>query len=79
MDSGRFDRLAKTLSAGGTRRGPLHLLAALPLSGSLAPLLEQESAAGRRDRRKARHRHDPGKNTNNRTGKRNGKRTGPAA
>ena len=57
----------------------MHLLAALPLSDSLALLLEQESEAGRRHRRKARHRHDPGKNKHNRTGKRNWKRIGPAA
>ena len=35
MDVDRFDGLTRTLATIGTRRGPLHLMAALPLAGGL--------------------------------------------
>jgi hypothetical protein len=44
MDPLRFDRLAKTLSAPGTRRRLVRLLLGVPLAGSLAGLLAMEQA-----------------------------------
>src|SRR5215217_5369232 len=59
MDATGFDRLTRSLSRSGTRRGLLHLVAALPLSGALGALLTDASAGkGRREKRKARHHHD---------------------
>src|SRR5215211_3639012 len=46
MNTNHFDHLTKTLSM-GTRRGLLHLGAALPLVGLLAALLGEESVAER--------------------------------
>jgi hypothetical protein len=39
MDPVRFDRLAKSLSGAGTRRGTMRLLAILPLGVTLASFL----------------------------------------
>lgn len=57
VDAARFDRLARSLTAAGSRRGLLALLATLPLLGGvLAPLgLEESAAKKRRERRKDRH------------------------
>jgi hypothetical protein len=74
MEADRFDLLIKSLSAAGSRRGLLRLIAALPLAGALAALVSEESEAGRRRRRKARH--DPGKDKDNRKGKRKKKGKG---
>src|SRR5215208_2585401 len=80
MDSDRFDRLAKTLSATGTRRGLVRLLTALPLGVAFTTLLsdgpdtaakdDDHGSSHRRHRRKARHRHDPGQHKDNPTAKR---------
>ena len=87
MATERFDRLVKSLSTGGTRRGLLRLLATLPVAGGLLTRLEEVvqgqgnsavvGGGGRRRRRKDRHRHDPGNDKDNRKGKRQGK--GPCA
>ena len=80
MDSERFDRVAKTLAQTGTRRGVVRLLAVLPVAGVLADrLAEDASAAGRRKRRKAKHRHQTGKHKDHRKGQRKGKRKGACA
>ena len=77
MDSERFDRVAKALSQAGTRRGVVRLLAVLPVAGVLADrLTEESSGAGRRQRRKARHRHQTGNHKEHRRGKRKGKDKG---
>jgi hypothetical protein len=57
MEASRFDRLSKTVSHAGTRRGALRLLAALPLVGRLAALLDDAAsdAAQRRTRHKKVH------------------------
>ena len=68
MHASRFDTLVKTFSTPGTRRALLRLVAALPLAGALDTLLKEESEAGRRKRRKARH--DPGDDKDNRKGQR---------
>jgi hypothetical protein len=47
VDSQRFDTLVKTLSAPGTRRGVLRLLAAVPVAGGLLTLLEPDGAQGK--------------------------------
>ena len=67
MDERRFDDLARMAGRGATRRGLLHLLAALPLGGALAALLDDESEAwngagvgGRRRRRRRNRDHDAG-------------------
>lgn len=53
MRANRFDRLVMSFSAAGTRRGVMRLVAALPIAGALVALLDEESdAAGRRKRRK---------------------------
>src|SRR4051812_13136130 len=58
MDSVRFDRLTKSFSTLGTRRGLLRLLTTLPLAGSVAALLGEESAArDHHSRRKTGHPH----------------------
>jgi parallel beta-helix repeat protein len=59
MDAKHFDRLARTLTEAGTRRGLLGLLATLPvLSGLFALLdLDETDAKGRRKRRKKKHKH----------------------
>jgi hypothetical protein len=75
MEASRFDRLTKTLSSGGTRRGALRLLGALPFVSGLAALLDVDDAAavnGRRKRRKRRHQHQKGDGKQNRKGKRKG-------
>jgi hypothetical protein len=52
MDAKRFDYLAKTVSANGTRRVLVHLLTILPLTGWLAVFSgERESVAKRRKAR----------------------------
>jgi hypothetical protein len=48
MDANRFDSLTKTLSAVGTRRGLMRLLAATPLAGLLMPLLGDEHGDAKR-------------------------------
>src|SRR5215213_12021869 len=70
MDPRRFDTLARTLAAAGTRRGLLRLLAALPLGVAVVSLFDDapdataedddHGSSHRRHRRKARHRHKPG-------------------
>jgi hypothetical protein len=47
MDPRRFGRLVKTLSAPGTRRSLIRLLAAVPVAGTVLTLLSPEEAAGR--------------------------------
>src|SRR4051794_6662024 len=47
MDPQRFDTLVKSLSAAGTRRGMLRLLAAVPVAGGLVALLAPEEGAGK--------------------------------
>jgi hypothetical protein len=86
MDSDRFDRLAKTLAAAGTRRGLVRLLAALPLGVTLTSILrdgpdataedDDHGSSHRRHRRKAKHRHQTGNDKEQRKGKRKGKRKG---
>jgi hypothetical protein len=77
MDSGRFDRVAKTLAQAGTRRGVVRLLAVLPVAGALSALLGDDTAAGgRHKRRTTRNKRHSGNDKDNRTGKRKGKRTG---
>ncbi len=72
MEDRNFDGFARAVGAdGGTRRGLLRALAALPLAGGLAALLGGDGEAGRRQRRKARH--DPGGDKEIRKGKRKGK------
>jgi hypothetical protein len=48
MDATRFDSLAKSVSAAGTRRGLVRLLTATPLAILLAPLLGAEDGAAKR-------------------------------
>jgi hypothetical protein len=69
MDAGRFDALTRALSADGTRRGIVRLLAAIPLAGELGAYLGEASEAGRR-RRRRKVRHRPGKEKDQRKGKR---------
>ena len=58
MDPLRFDALARSLSAAGTRRRLVRLLTALPLAGPLAAVLgEARTAKERRPQRKQAH-HD---------------------
>jgi hypothetical protein len=82
MDPTRFDRLARTLAAAGTRRGLVRILAALPLGVTLGALRgegpeasaedDDHGSSGRRHRRKAKHRHQTGNNKEHRKGKRKG-------
>ncbi len=84
MDPRRFDRLAKSLSASGTRRDVIRLLTALPLGVTLAPLLagapdtiakdDVHGSSHQRHRRKAKHRHQPGNDKEHRKGQRKGNR-----
>ena len=85
MDPTRFDRLTATLATSGTRRALTRLLLGLPLlAGGLTPLRDSDDATAQQDddhgsshrqhRRKARHRHQTGKDKENRKGKRKGKR-----
>ena len=77
MDTRRFDAITRTLSTIDTSRAVLRLMAALPLSAGPAVLLDEESdAAGRRQRRKAKHRHQTGDDKENRKGQRTGKGKG---
>lgn len=46
MDSARFDRLARTLAAAGTRRTLIQLLTTVPLAGALAFLEEDVEGRG---------------------------------
>jgi hypothetical protein len=46
MDPVRFDRLAKSLSTPGTRRRLVRLLAAVPVTGGLLPLLAPAEVQG---------------------------------
>jgi hypothetical protein len=87
MDAAGFDRLTKVVSRTGTRRGLVRLLAAVPFGVALAALLgdgpealakkhkqqtdDDHGSSHRRHRRKAEHRHQTGKDKENRTGKRN--------
>src|SRR5215212_8108545 len=83
MDPRRFDSLVKSLSTSSTRHKIVRLLVALPLGVALTSVLGDGSeAAGednnhggshRRQRRKAKHRHQTGKDKDNRKGKRKGK------
>ncbi len=65
MDSDRFDALSRSLATGGTRRGLMRLLGALPLVGVLTTVLEEEADArrhrkpkGRQNDKSNRHRTD---------------------
>jgi hypothetical protein len=72
MDARTFDRLARSLTEAGTRRGLLGLLATLPLLGGLLALfrdVDETDAKGRRKRRKKPHKHGKG-NGRHRKGKR---------
>lgn len=73
MKSLSFDHLVTTFATEGTRRGLLRLLALLPLVGTLARLLDEESDAARRRHRRQGH-HHPGKHKDHRKGKRRGPR-----
>ena len=82
----RFDRLAKTLSSQGTRRGMVHLLAGLPLGVTLVSLLgtgpeataadDDHGSSHRHRRRKTRNARRSGDAKDNHTGKRKGQRKG---
>jgi hypothetical protein len=48
MDASRFDQLTKSLSTCSTRRGFVRLIAAFPLTGSLAGLLGADVTAAKR-------------------------------
>jgi len=77
MDPVHFDSLTKTLSASGTRRGFVRLLAALPLGMMLVSVFGDEpdalaidddyGSSYRHHRRVARHRHNPGQHKDNPT------------
>jgi len=72
MDPVRFDQLAKTLSATGTRRALLSLLTALPIAGGVAALPGEQSAArGRREKRKDRHKQKQDKRETDRSQEQN--------
>lgn len=74
MDAKHFDRLARSLTALGTRRGLLAVLAAVPVTGGLLAGLDpaDTQARSRRKRRKTRHQHQKGDGKQNRKGKRKG-------
>jgi predicted outer membrane repeat protein len=63
VDQTRFDALIRALSAAGTRRGLLGLLVALPGLGGLTETVAAGDVheAGRRKRRKKRHKHGDGR------------------
>jgi hypothetical protein len=63
MDDRRFDALSRALGAAASRRGLLRLLAAVPVLGGLAPLLDPDDTdgQGRRHRRKKLHKHGRGR------------------
>lgn len=73
MDAGQFDRLVKGITASGSRREALRILAALPLAGVPALLAAAESA-GKRLRHGCQASHRPGKDKDNCKGKRKGHR-----
>ncbi len=78
MDDRHFDTLTLVLTAGGSRRRLLGLLATLPILGGLLGILapEEADARGRRKRRKKRHKHGSGRRRTNRCGK--GKKPQPS-
>ena len=86
MDHMTFDIFARSLSAAGSRRSVVRLVAALPLGVMLTTLLsdgqdatakdDDHGSSHRQHRRKARHKHQTGKNKENRKGQRRGKRNG---
>jgi hypothetical protein len=80
VDATYFDRLAKSFSAVGTRRGIMQILASLPLVGGLGELggTEEAAAKGRRKRRKKRHKHRENRRHQHRKGKRKGRDKGDA-
>src|SRR5688500_164038 len=81
MDHNAFDHFARSLTAAGTRRGFVRLVAGLTLTDSLVSWLADEDAvdaAGRRQRRKKRHKHQQGDEKENRKGQRKGKAKGKA-
>lgn len=55
MDAGRFDSLVRAFSGGATRRRLMALAAALPLSGVLLNLAEDDAVARRGKRNKKQH------------------------
>ena len=63
VDARHFDSLARTLSASGSRRRFLALLAMTPVAGGLAGLFSADDAEGhgRRRRRVKRHKHGRGR------------------
>ena len=73
MDEAGFDRLARSLSAAGTRRSAVGRLAALWLTAGATLLVPGSAAGGLRHRRRVRHDH----NHDNRKGKRKGEHDRP--
>jgi hypothetical protein len=69
MEGSAFDRLARAVGVGGSRRGLLRLVVGLPLAGLLTRLDDEEGAA-RRKRHGRRRGHRPGKDKENRKGQR---------
>ena len=47
MDTDHFDRVTKILSTAGTRRGLVHLVAAVPVLGVLLAAVDEEATAER--------------------------------
>jgi hypothetical protein len=73
MDGTMIDRLFQRCGRAGSRRGLLGLLAALPLvAAGLRRELEDTAAAGRRQRRKKRHKHQQGDGKRHRKGEQKG-------
>jgi hypothetical protein len=72
MDARHFDQLTKSLTAAGSRRALLGLLASLPILGGLLAVLEADKtdAKGRRKRRKKRHKHGKGRHKHKKLKKR---------
>ena len=66
MDGRAFDRFSRAFGTSGSRRVLLGLLTALPLAG-FRP--DDAGTAGRRQRRKKRHKHQQGDGKDQRKGK----------
>lgn len=74
MESSTFDRLTRAVSAAGSRRRLLGVLASVGFGGLLGAL-DDESAQAKRKHGRNRH-HHPGKHKHNRKGKRKGGKGG---
>jgi hypothetical protein len=82
MAGSRLDYLVRALLHGGSRRGLLRLLAAIPLAGGLVTLRDAQGVQGNTAgvgggggrRRRRRRRHNPGEKNNRRNKQRNDKR-----